>query len=74
MEKFFYAAESDKGLSMTYDSPCWQVLAFVSKQKRDEYVRQHSDKAETVSKATAIKIAPQLRTESPDKAWRVVVM
>jgi hypothetical protein len=70
----FYAAESDKGKSMTYDSPCWLVLAFADRAKRDQYVRTHSDKAETVTAKTAMKIAPELRTKQPADAWRVVVM
>lgn len=71
---YHYAAESDKGLSMTYDSPCWQVLAFTSKAERDNYVKAHSDKAEAVDYKTACKVAPQLRTEAPGTAWRTVLM
>jgi hypothetical protein len=74
MAKYYYAAESDKGLSMTYDSPCWMVLAFSSSRARDAYVSDNSDKAESVNFPTACKIAPQLRTETPEKAWRVAIM
>ena len=71
---YHYAAESDKGLSMTYDSPCWLVLAFDSKAKRDAYVKAHNDKAEAVDYNTACKVAPELRSEAPGKAWRTVLM
>lgn len=73
MTKYYYAAESDMGLSMTYDSPCWMVLAFESKDARDEYVKAHSEKCESVNAATARKVAPELKTKSPESAWRVVV-
>ncbi len=72
MNKYFYAARSDKGLSMTYDSPCWMVHAFTSKQERDQYVAENSDGTETVTASTAHKIAPELKTKSPSEAWRVV--
>ena len=71
---YFYAAESDKGLSMTYDSPCWLVLVFSTKEKRDQYVARHSEKAEAVSAKTAQKIAPQLRSVPARDAHRVVLM
>lgn len=71
---YYYAAESSMGLTYTYDSPCWTLLAFDSKAKRDAYVKAHSDKAESVNYKTACKVAPELRTEAPGKAWRTVLM
>ena len=77
MPKFYYAAHSNMGLSYTYDSPCWMVHAFTSKSERDNWVKENKYDngnlvAEAVDGQTARKIAPELRTEHPSRAWRVV--
>ena len=74
MTRYYYAAESTMGLSFTYDSPCWLVLAFTSKKARDDHRKAHPDTVEEVDVKTAMKIAPELRTKTPDNAWRVSVV
>jgi hypothetical protein len=64
-EKYFFAAHSNMGLGYTYDSPCWLVYAFGTKQERDAWVSNHEYEngnlvAKTVTKREAIKIAPEL--------------
>lgn len=73
--RHFYAAQSSHGLGFTYDSPCWLVHAFPSRRARDAFVRRHADAntTEAVDYRTACRIAPELRTERPARAWRVVV-
>jgi hypothetical protein len=64
-EKYFFAAHSHIGLNYTYDSPCWLVYAFGTKQERDAWVTSHEYEngnrvAQSVTKREAIKIAPEL--------------
>lgn len=70
--KYFYAAVSDKGLNMSYDSPCWMVHAFTTKKQRDAYVSKHGENTESITATIAYKIAPDLRMTDPSGAWRVI--
>lgn len=71
-KKYFYAAQSDKGLNMSYNSTCWIVHAFTTRKKRDTYVNKHSEDTETVTSTIAYKIAPDLIMTDPSGAWRVI--
>jgi len=77
------------GLGYTYDSPCWEVRAFDSKQERDEYVDEcgyNQDTgnyvAEACTRKVAEEIAPDLRmwdkdihaNNDNDRPWRVIHM
>lgn len=67
MNKYCYAAESYMGLNYTYDSPCWSLYAFPSRDARERWLRRHSYNdqgnlvAEGVSRRVALKIWPALR-------------
>jgi hypothetical protein len=66
-EKCFFAAHSHMGIEYPYDSPCWVVYAFGTKQERDSWVAVHEYNengnrvAKVVTKREAIKIAPELK-------------
>lgn len=67
-QRYYYAAHSYMGLNYTYDSPCWVVYVFPTKQERDLWVDENEyDQstgnyvAEAISCDTARKIAPDLR-------------
>jgi len=65
-EKCFFAAHSHMGIEYTYDSPCWLVYAFGTKQEPDAWVTSHEYEngnrvAQVVTKREAIKIAPELK-------------
>ena len=75
--KNYYAGYSYMGLNFTYDSPCWQVLAFSNKQDRENYIKKYGYDGqkyvvETINKKTACKIAHDLYKLPPEKSWRVV--
>jgi hypothetical protein len=75
--KHYYAAQCFMSVNYTYDSPCWTLYAFDCKQDRDEWLYENKYRdgniiAEAVDYKTARKIAPELRHESLDNAWRVI--
>jgi len=83
LHRHYYAAHSYMGLNYTYDSPCWVLYAFDTRQERDQWVRENeycqdtgNYVAEAVTARVAAQIAPDLRTKSlharTDKPLRVI--
>jgi hypothetical protein len=78
MSKYYYAAYSSHGINFTYDSPVWMVHAFSTSKERDDWVKDDDypngiQTRESVLSETAYKIAPDLRTQPPQSAHRVVL-
>ena len=61
MSKHYYAGYSYMGVNMTYDSPCWTLYAFDSKEERNEWISENeydngNIKAESVTRREAERI------------------
>lgn len=61
-KRHYYLGHSYMGINFTYDSPCWQVLVFDNKQKRNDYYKDHkwNDQNNLVLEIIPAKIAYKL--------------
>lgn len=63
MQRYYYAGHSYMGVDFTYDSPCWVLHVFQTKEQRDNWVwnNRYNDQnnivAEVTSEKDAVKIA-----------------
>jgi len=62
--KHYYLAQSYMGLNYTWDSPCWTLTAYDSKEERDA-AADADQNSMGISRRVACKLSPWLRDHSP---------